>query len=431
MKKFLPSFLLLALTAGSGVANARNNNQIPADSVMSRVHVVTGNSAIAAHRENIMVMNMAFNPAFEDPSAPRFLFLDREGKVALGIGGTVKAEAMYDMNGAINNNSFVTSQIPVPFNPAQRNRFGATATHSGIFLKLVTQPTRIGRIIVYVQSEFTGDDGAYGFQLKQAYVQVGHLTLGKARSTFSDGPAMAPTIDDQGPSGQVTAKNMLVQYATSNYSGFTAAIAAELPSATYTEGTATSSIAQRFPDIPVYAQYAWNSGESHARISGILRQLSYRDDAAAANHFVTGWGVQFSLVSKIAGGLDIFGHYTYGKGIGSYINDLAGDGFDLIADANNPGKLVAPGSAGYTAGLQYTFSPRFFMTGSYSHAQLYDAGHLGGDTYRSGQYIDFNAFYNVWDGLRVGLEYIHGNRTDYNGQTGRANRLLAMLQYNF
>lgn len=430
MKTLLTSLCALAVIAGSVPASARNNNQLT-DSVGRNVYAISGDVNNPAHRGNILAMNMAFNPAFEDPAAPRFLLLDKEGKVALGIGGMVKAEGMYDINGAINNDGFVTSEIPVPFNPAQRNRLGATATHSSIFLKLVTAPTRVGRIIVYVQTAFTGDNGAYGLQLKQAYVQLGHVTIGKARSTFADGPAMAPTIDDQGPSGQVSAKNVLVQYATRSFGGFSAAISAELPHATYTDGPKTSSIAQRFPDIPAYVQYAWNKGDSHIRLSGMLRQLSYRDEAVASNRFVTGWGIQLSAVTNIVGGLDIFGHYTYGKGISYYINDMSGDGYDLIPDASKPGKLTAPGSAGYTAGLQYTFSPRFFMSAAYSHAQLYNAGHLGGDTYRSGQYIDFNAFYNVWGDLRLGLEYIHGNRTNYDGQTGRANRVLAMVQYTF
>ena len=125
------------------------------------------------------------------------------------------------------------------------------------------------------------------YQPKQAYVTVGHPHLSARHEALSPmARAMAPTVDDQGPSGQVSSKNMLVQYASPSYSGFSWAISAELPSASYTTGAGARSIAQRFPDIPAYVQYSWASG-SHVRLSGILRELSYRDNVQASNHFTT------------------------------------------------------------------------------------------------------------------------------------------------
>lgn len=376
-------------------------------------------------------MYSRYNLAFEDPAAPRFLFLDKKGSVALGIGGYLKATGMYDMRGAVESNFFFTNMIPVPFNKAQSERFGATAAHSTIFLKLVSKPTKLGRIIVYIETDFLGDNGGYGLKLDQAYVKVGHITAGKVRSTFSDAPAMAPTVDDQGPSGQVTSKNMLIRYETADYSGFSAAVSIEVPPATYTLAPQTSTISQRFPDIPLYLQYAWN-GDNHVRLTGLLRELSYRNDANATNHFETGWGVQFSVISKIVGGLGIFGHYTYGKGIASYINDLAGEGYDLVP--NGIGKMKAPGTSGWTAGLQYNFSSDFFATASFSQARLYNnkgQGLPAASTYDMGQYLAVNAFYNVIPDLRLGIEYLHGNRRNADGVTGKANRIEAMVQYSF
>ncbi|MDE6464209.1 MAG: porin [Muribaculaceae bacterium] len=399
------------------------------DSIPERAIILSGDATHPNHVNNIAELYSRENMAFNDPAAPRFLFLDKKGKVALGIGGSLKATAMYDFNGAIDNNEFVTNQIPVPFNPAQSERFGATAAYSSIFLKMVATETPVGRVVVYIQTEFSGDDGNYGLTLKQAYATVGHLTLGKARSTFSDAPAMAPTVDEQGPSGQVSAKQMLIRYNSSSYNGFSWAISTELPSASYTVGTAAASIAQRFPDIPAYIQYSWKQG-AHVRVSGILRELSYRNNVTNKNRFATGWGVQLSAVGNIVGGLGFFGHYTYGKGIGEYINDLSGEGLDLVPDAES-GKLHAPAAAGWTAGLRYDFSPKFFITGSYSRAQLYKSSAVSPDTYRYGQYIDANAFYNPWSDLTIGLEYVHGTRKNADGQAGRANRITALVQYSF
>lgn len=402
--------------------------ELDEDSIPTRAIIVAGDKSHPDHRNNIALMYSRENLAFEDPAAPRFLFLDKKGEVALGIGGYLKAVGEYDVDGAVDNNDFYTNMIPVPLNPAQRQRFGATAAHSTIFLKMVTRPTKVGRVIVYMQTNFTGP--SYGLRLKQAYVTVGHVTLGKARSTFADAPAMAPTVDDQGPSGQVTAKNMLVQYMSPSWNGFSFAASAELPDVSFTEGTQSASISQRFPDIPAYIQYAWDKGSSHIRLSGIMRQLSYRNLATQSNHFVTGYGVQISAITFFTPDFNFFGHYTYGKGIASYVNDLADLGYDLIP-SSAAGALKAPGVAGWTAGLQYNFSPKLFATASYSRAQLYDASGMGADTYRYAQYIAANVFYNLWGDLRIGAEYLHGTRKNISGISGKANRFEAMLQYSF
>lgn len=414
--------MIAALCALPVLASEPGNDSIP-----SRAVILSGDQTRPEHQSNIALMYSRENLAFEDPAAPRFLFLDKKGEVALGIGGFLKAVGEYDADGAVDNNDFYTNMIPVPLDPAQRQRFGATAAHSTIFLKMVTRPTKVGRVIVYIQTNFTGP--SYGLRLKQAYVTVGHVTLGKARSTFADGPAMAPTIDDQGPSGQVTAKNMLVQYISPSWRGFSFAISGEVPDASYTTGSAARSISQRFPDIPVYVQYSWEKG-SHVRLSGMLRELSYRNLSKQKNHFVTGYGVQFSAIAAVTPAFSVFGHYTYGKGIANYVNDLADLDLDLIPEGTD-GKLHAPGVAGWTAGVQYNFTPDLFATASYSRAQLYDTGGMPSDTYRYGQYIAANIFYNVWGDLRVGAEYLHGTRKDISGLSGHANRIEAMLQYSF
>lgn len=140
MKK---TFLLFALLPALAVSAAERTDTVP-----QRAVILSGDASHPDQAGNIAEMYSRANLAFEDPDAPRFLFLDKEGTVALGIGGSLRAIGSYDMDGAIMDNEFITNEIPVPFNPAQRQRFGATAAYSSIFLKLVTKRTRVGRVIV-------------------------------------------------------------------------------------------------------------------------------------------------------------------------------------------------------------------------------------------------------------------------------------------
>ena len=372
---------------------------------------------------------------FNDPDAPRFLLLDREGKVAFGIGGSLYAVGRYDFKGAIDNPDFITYDIPVPSDPGLRQRFGASARNSSIFAKIVGKTTRFGLFTVYFQANFSGDEGKYGFKLKQAYATLGHLTAGLTNSTFIDGATQAPTIDPQGACGQVTEKNMLFRYTTSSHHGVSGAISIEVPAISITNGTtaegaSTKSIAQRVPDIPVYLQYAWGSA-SHVRAAAIFRDISYRDLLSGANRLQPGWGVKLSAIAQAGPYLKPFGHVSYGKGISSYVNDLSGNGFDLVPDAERPGRLKAAPSLTWTVGTYINVTPRLFFTASLSRAQLFDCADLGGDTYRYAMYAAANAFYNVDDNFRIGAEYLHGSRHDYSGSANSANRLNVLLQYSF
>ncbi len=398
--------------------------------VPERAIILSGDTTNAVHRDNIAVLYSREGLSFDEPGAPRFLFLDRQGKVALGIGGYVKGVGMYDVDGAIDATGFETFDIPTPFNPAQRQRFGANASQSTIFLKLVTRNSKLGLITVYIQTGFNSAAKGYTLKLKQAYVNINNLTAGLARSSFADGESQAPTIDSQGPSGQIDAKNMLFQYKLKTSCGLSAALSIENPSADYTTVTdASEEIAQRFPDIPLYLQYAWNSS-SHIRMAAIYRRLSYRDLLTAKNQSATGWGVHLSSVGDIVGGLGYFGHVAYGKGIARYVNDLSGNGYDLVPDETE-GKLHAPGTLAWTAGLSYNFTKKFFMTANFSMARVYDCATLGGDSYRYGRYATINGFYNLTGDFRLGAECVIGRRTDYNGTPGHANRIEAMMQYSF
>lgn len=375
---------------------------------------------------------------FSDAGAPRFLLLDRRGKVAFGIGGSLYATASYDFKGAIDDYEFQPYDIAVPNNPELRQRFGAGAQNTSLFGKLVGRSEKLGIYSVYFQVKFTGNSGAYGVKLKQAYVNIAHFTAGLASSTFVDADAQAPTLDPFGAPGQVTEKNMLFRYTSPSYRGFKYALSVEVPKASYTnaertdadgEETALSkAIPQRVPDIPAYVQYGW--GDSHVRLSGMLRNLAYRDLLTGKNHIKTGWGVKLSTIIN-TGIFSPFGHVSYGKGISSYVNDISGEGFDLTPNPNRPGCLEATPSLTWTVGTYIYFKPNFFATASFSQARVYDCADMGDDTYKYGTYGCANIFYDFSSNFRLGAEYIHGTRCNFDGEKGTANRLSLLVQYSF
>ena len=398
--------------------------------IPERAVILHGDSK-SADKDVMAVFYSRENLAPNDPDAPRFLLLDTKGKIAFGIGGQLYATASYDMDGAINSNGFTTYDIAVPSDPAMRSRFGANVSNSSLFIKLVGKAKKFGMFQLYFQSNFTGNNGGYGFKLKQAYVGLGNFTLGLTNSTFVDPATQAPTIDNEGPSGQISDKNILFRYVTPVRKGFSAALSIELPQFTYTVSKETQSLSARVPDIPAYVQFSWGGGQ-HLRLSGIFRDLGYRDLKTSQNKLQPGYGVQLSTITNVDmyGIVQFFGHMAYGRGIGQYINDLGGNGFDLVY-SQTTGKMEAPKMMGWTAGLIVNATSKLQFTGAFSRSQIYGLNYLGGDTYRYGQYLDVNGFYNIDANFRVGAEYLHGWRKDYDGETGEANRLNVLVQYSF
>ncbi|MDR2886035.1 MAG: hypothetical protein LBU95_04565 [Rikenellaceae bacterium] len=57
--------------------------------------------------------------------------------------------------------------------------------------------------------------------------------------------------------------------------------------------------------------------------------------------------------------------------------------------------------------------------------------HPKDDTYHNAKYFFASLFVNVGSSCTLGAEFIHGSRRNMDGQTGHANRIQTMIQYNF
>ena len=369
---------------------------------------------------------------FQDPRAPRFLFMDKEGKVALGIGGYVKGTMSVDMDGISDNLDFVTADIPAPPQTTMRNQFQMDASTWRIFLKLVGNDTKVGDFTVYLETDFRGKNGhQYDLRLRQAFIQFGGWKVGKARTTFADAASSPPTIDFEGPSGSVSTKNTMIQYSHQFGKHWSTAMAIETPSASYTtDKNLSESIKQRIPDIPTYIQYAWDGGKSHIRLSNLFRFLSYRNLEQGDNKFAFGWASQLSGMITFSPHWKLYYQAAYGKGYADYLNDLGGAGYDLIPDGDT-GQLLAPYALGLVGGIQYNINKNLFLSASFSQCRLYADDNLQGTDYRYGQYVAANVFYEPIDNCMVGFEYLYGNRHNIDGTSGDAHRINAMIQYHF
>lgn len=283
----------------------------------------------------------------------------------------------------------------------------------------------------FIQGDFSGYNNS-DFKLKKAYFTAGDWTVGYATTTFEDTQAEPSTIDGAGPNGINSRTNILVRYMHKFKKNWTVAGSFEFPSSSIdADGIHTKACSDYLPDVAAFMQYEWAGGESHVRLSGLGRVLTYRDLVVGRNYNIFGWGAQFSTVLKIIPQLHMYGIASVGQGHESYTTDLASGNFDLISDPDKEGRLYAPTAVGYVLGAQYYFTPKLYADVALSEQRYYPKKNPGDGQYKYGLYGAFNLFWDITPRFEVGMEYLAGKRMNFNGTHGCADRVTAMVMLSF
>lgn len=368
---------------------------------------------------------------FQDPRAPYFMFLSKNGSLAFGVGGKVKLRGSFDWNGSIPDLGFIPYNIPIPKDPTSMNSLKGSPAGTGLFFTLLGNNEKIGSFMAYIQADFSASHNM-DFTLKKAYVALGDWTAGYTTTTFEDTMAEPSTVDSEGPNGINSRTNLLVRYLHVFKKHWTVAASLEFPKQTISaDGIHTTACTPYVPDIDAFIQYQWDGGSSHLRLSGLLRTLTYRDLLKGKNHNILGWGVQLSTVFNPLSQLTIFGIISTGAGHASYTTDLGNGDFDLIPDESLPGRLYAPMAAGIVLGAQYYFTPKIFSNIAFSEQTYYPKRNPHDSQYKYGLYAIGNLFWDITPRFEVGVEYLHGKRKNFNNEQGSANRVMAMLLVSF
>lgn len=368
---------------------------------------------------------------FQDPKAPYFMFMSRNANLSFGVGGLVRMRGWYDWNGSIPANGFSINSIPIPKDPTSMRKLGATPAGTCLFLTLIGSNRVLGDYMAYIEGNFDGYNGV-GFKLKKAYVTVGDWTAGYATSTFSDPAAQPITIDGAGPNGKISKTNVLARYQHTFKNRWTIAGSLEFPgSSTRADGVNTKSCSDYIPDLAAMAQYQWNGGLSHVRLSALLRVIPYRDLLEQKNYNKVGWGVQLSSTFKVIAPLNIYAIASYGAGHGSYTGDLSVKAYDLIPDPDRQGRMYAPSALSLTFGAKYNFLDNLYSCLTLATMRYFPKENPGDSEYKYGQYGAINLIWDVTSRFEVGAEYIFGKKMEFNGNHGNSNRLTAMFQFSF
>lgn len=444
LKSFLVSLSLLALpvitssaqtSASTDLAKPLTPEKQQIENLKASTHIISmgGNEVAKSDSIREMLDMFYYNQYrhYQDPKAPYFMLMSRNGKLGMGIGGLVRLRGYFDWNGSIPASGFSPYLIPIPKDPTSMRSLTANAAGTGLFFTVFGKDTKFGDFMAYFQADFSGYQYR-GFKLKKAYITAGDWTAGLAKSTFEDTAAEPETIDGAGANGVTSHTAVLIRYMHTFKDRWGIGAGVEFPeSSTSADGVNTKACSDYVPDFAAYGQFQWNDGDSHVRLSGLLRTLAYRDLLTSTNHNILGWAAQLSTVVKVLPQMNVYGIASIGKGHESYTADLGIGNFDLIPDAGNPGRLYAPTAVGYVAGVNYYFNTKVRSTLCLSEQRYYPRVNPDDSQYKYGLYGALNVFWDITPRFEVGCEYLAGKRMNFNGEHGCANRITAMMMLSF
>jgi hypothetical protein len=201
---------------------------------------------------------------------------------------------------------------------------------------------------------------------------------------------------------------------------------------------------QDVPDFATHLRYESDFG--HVQLSSVVRAIGFQPTDGELTRRA-GWGLSASTVfhpwalllcsnpvhKDNPSGLErsrILFQYTFGWGIARYIQDTAGQGLDAEVDPRT-GSFDTLYAAGWSASYEHWFTEKWLSNLTYSQVFTGQIGNQPGDTYMAGKYVAASLWWIPVVNMSLGMEYVWGQREDIDRQFGRANRINALLQYNF
>ena len=358
-------------------------------------------------------------------------FTSRDKRFHVEFGGRVEARVAYDFDGIINHMDFIPAAIEM--NSPNDQKFRIDASTCVFHVQGHVDAGRFGPIEFFVSNDFRGgEEDHYIPRIRSAYVAFKGFLIGRHAKTFCDMDSSPITIDFEMPNAFTYNFGTQVRWTyrfAKKHLEFGVAI--EMPNVTGTYNEHFSELSQRTPDVPIYLQYEWGKElMSHVRLSGLLRNLYYRNNILEKNQSQFAWAAQLSGHLRPCRALDIYMTGIYGRGFSDYVLDLIGSGLDFTPDPQDPTQMIVRPMWSWQAGVQVNLSKRVFVTGGYSEADV-DQMHSRNDQYQRGQYIFGNVFYDLTPHFTLAGEYLYGSRENMSGEKNHANRIQMMVKYKF
>jgi hypothetical protein len=151
------------------------------------------------------------------------------------------------------------------------------------------------------------------------------------------------------------------------------------------------------------------------QLAGITRQLGFQPTGQAMR---TAWG----------GGLNFTGWVNVLESDKWLFQIVSGEGIGSFRDLpdgalSSPNTLTPLHTFAWLTGYAHAWNERLTSNCTYNASRVSNTAFQTSDSIHQTEYLAINLIWNPADRLWTGIEYLHGTRTNLNGDTADANRL--------
>ncbi len=362
--------------------------------------------------------------------------------------GFVRMAALYDFDPIGSTDSFVTNTIPVPQDAGQNYNMSGRISRFALETWTPTSHDE-WNVHTFIEGDFfngpaqAAGGGGNPFRLRHAFFDFGYFRFGQQNTVFMDGSNWPSLVDFQGPNSWINQRQPSMRVTLPLGEQIFWASSIERSFSDITTNQLGTNV-QRVPDFATHLRLEGDRG--HLQLGGLLRTIGYEPNAGeviqqtgggiSGNAVFHPWAILFCtdpVHETNPSGLTrsrVLMQATWGSGISRYVNDLAGQGLDGQV---NPitGEFDLVEATAWNASYEHWFNKSWLTNFTYANVNVDNNAGQPVTTYDSAEYLAASLWWIPVPRLSLGIEYITGERENFDGTSARAERLHGLAQYNF
>jgi hypothetical protein len=346
------------------------------------------------------------------------------------IGGYVKADFVYDINGTRDRSQFLMSTIPVEGEPDYGGNgylsFFAKETRFNIDIRALD-----GKIPVraFVEGDFFGT-GSNPFRLRHAYIAAGNFTIGQYWTTLTFLESLPFLIDFAAGDALFGGRTVQIRYKHEFSEKFAISAGIEqLPSQGIQNPNDLAGEASA--QLPLLAL----KGEFRSKNTAVFFGASgaqLRWDGGPNEPAPTAFQFNFVLAGRQYLGERNYFTWNFSYGEGSGENILSFIGSDANAVLTNQVNLKTMRATSALVGFNHKWTEALSSNFSYAYGWLIDIPEEREPfSLKDGGIGHFNFVWQINKYLSTGVEYMWGAQRTSNEAFGSANRIQFMTKFDF
>jgi len=391
-------------------------------------------SAFAQTEFDSLKRNSNLDSSYQPSKKPTFVTEFAEVKIS----GFIQPAFYFDNNNLLNNDLFITSEIPTTEKGDQKfKRFHISANQSRLSFGFKF-PRSKRNVTAFLEGDFlSSSKGEHSyFRLRHSYLTFGDFLIGQTWTNFGDVSGSPNTLDLEGPNSMPASRVAQVRWNKKINDHFNLILALEEPKGDYTPLDSAAAIEAAFPELVIKPDYRFKGGQWVNSI--IYKPIVYTDKDLSFKKKLKAWGFTSSLTLNLPDRkllhllnrgkriINIFG--IVGEGTQGSVNDFGGLGYEAFPkDGTSLETLLYYG--GY---VSYSFVFRKRWSSTYVYSYLHQERPVTTDLiFKQSHYFSANAILALDKYFSVGTELLYGIKENYDNTQGEALRVLCILRLLF